>query len=445
MITRRLQRGLVLASLLVCCGCATHADRLRTVRTAFYDGDLREAEQLLDRSLKKHQDGGDVLFLEKAIVQLADGHPAEAEQTLRQVRDRFDYLEQKSAAESALSTMTDDRSLAYAGEDYEKVLIRGFLALSSLLHGGEDAGAYSLQMIDTQAQIIQAAAEPDGKNLKAGYQQVALGPYLRALLREETHHDYDDVARYRAMVVSWAPGFTPGPADLTRAQDGNHSAPGHGVLQVFTLVGRGPYKEQVDEVPSSTAVLIADRIISSIGKYTLPPTIASIKVPKVMAGHNLIQAVGVSVDGRPGGETNTITDVSQMAVAQYDAIFPKVVARAVVRRAIKKSVVYGAKEALGAQRGSLLSLPLDVVGVAWEATERADTRCWGLLPDKIQVRRIELPVGEHEVALCPLDAGYRPIGPAATRRVTISDGRSTFLLATFPGTHLVGQMLISPE
>lgn len=435
----------MLASLLVCCGCATHADRLRAVRTAFYDGELDKAADLLDRSLKKHKDGNDVLFLEQAIVNLADGHPAEAEQTLRQVRDRFDYLEQKCAAESAVSAMTDDRSLAYAGEDYEKVLIRGFLAMSNLMHGGVDAEAYSLQMMDKQTQIIEAAAESDGKNLKAGYQQLALGPYLRAMLREETLRDFDDVARYRAMVVSWAPGFTPGPTDLTRAQTGNHSAVGHGVLQVFTLVGRGPYKEQVDEIPSSTAVLIADRIISSIGKYTLPPTLAPIKVPKVMATHNLIQAVGVSVDGRPGGETNTITDVSQMAVAQYEAIFPKVVARAVVRRTIKKSMVYGAKEALGAQRGSLLSLPLDVAGVAWEATERADTRCWGLLPDKIQVRRIELPAGEHEVALCPLDAGFRPIGSPATRRVTIVDGRSTYLLATFPGTHLVGQMLTSQE
>ena len=31
--------------------------------------------------------------------------------------------------------------------------------------------------------------------------------------------------------------------------------------------------------------------------------------------------------------------------------------------------------------------------MAWEASEAADTRCWGLLPDKIQVLRIELPAG----------------------------------------------------
>jgi uncharacterized protein len=444
MLQRRLVIVFACVGLLWLSGCTTHADRLRSVRTAFYHGDVDEACELLERSLKKHKDDGDVLQLERVMVQLAAGRPAEAEQTLREVRDRFDYLEQKSLAESTLSMLTDDRQRAYAGEDYEKVLIRGFLALSNLMHGGGDAEAYSLQMIDKQAQLIQAAAEPDGTNPKASYQQVAFGPYLRALLREETHHDFDDVARYRAMVVSWAPGFTPGAEDLNRAQTGNHSAPGHGVLYVFTLVGRGPYKEEVNEIPSTAAVLIADRILSSLGKQTLPPTIAPIKVPKVVPFRNVIECVGISVDGQHAGETATITDVTQMAVAQGEAIFPHVVARAVVRRAVKKGVVVGTKAALGVDRNALVSVPLDLVGVAWEAAEKADTRCWGLLPDKLQVRRVELPAGEHEVVLWPLDLGQQPIGPSATRRVAIADGRNTYLLATFPGPQLVGRVSSSP-
>jgi len=42
-------------------------------------------------------------------------------------------------------------------------------------------------------------------------------------------------------------------------------------------------------------------------------------------------------------------------------------------------------------------LAVDLAGVAWEATESADTRCWGLLPDQIQVLRVELPAGRHEI------------------------------------------------
>jgi hypothetical protein len=445
MVTRRRYSALALASLLLMSGCTTHADRLRAVRTAFYDGDLRTAEATLARELKKRQGDADVLSLEQAMVLLADGRPAETEQALRPVRDRFDYLEQKSAAEATLALLTDDQRRAYAGEDYEKVLIRAFLALANLMHGGEDAEAYSLQVIDKQTQVIQAAVEPDGKNPKAKYQQVALAPYLRAMLREETHRDFDDVRRYREMVVGWQPNFPTGQEDLQRALTGGHSVPGHGVLYVFTLVGRGPFKEQVREEPTSAAMLLADRILSMVGKQTLPPTVAAIKVPRVRQTANVVQSIGVDVDGQPHGATATITDISRMAVDQYEAVFPQVLARAVARRALKKGAVYGAKEVAGMNRGSLESLALDLAGVAWEATESADTRCWGLLPDRIQVLRVELPTGVHEIALRPLDLGLHPVGVPAARRVTIADGRNTYLLATFPNTRLVGQILASPE
>ncbi len=426
-------------------GCMTHADRLRQVRGAFHDGDLPTAERLLAEALKKRDGDQDVLKLEQAMLRLAAGQPAEAEQLLREVRDQFDYLEQDSVSEKTLSMLADDQQRAYAGEDYEKVLLLAMLALSNLMHDAGDAEAYSLQVADKQQQLIEAALEPDGTNPKASYQQVALGPYLRATLREETHRDYDDAARQRAMVVSWQPGFRPGAADLERATHGRHSAPGHGVVYVFALVGRGPCKEEVAEEPSSAALLIADRILSATSSQTLPPTIAAIKVPRVVAAVNAVQHVGVSVNGQSAGQTETITDVSQMALSQFEATYPHLMARAVVRRVVKKGVVYGTKEALGVNKGSLESLPFDAAGVVWEAMERADTRCWGLLPEKIQVARLELPVGRHTLSCHALDRIARVIGPSQRIAVDVQDGRNTYVLVNYPGTRLVGRPLVSPS
>ena len=86
---------------------------------------------------------------------------------------------------------------------------------------------------------------------------------------------------------------------------------------------------------------------------------------------------------------------------------------------------------------------MDAAGVLWEATESADTRCWGLLPDTIQVIRIELPAGQHGVTLQPLLAGRRIGSGAHGRQVTIDDGRNTYMLANFPGPDLVGEILTS--
>ena len=164
-----------LVLLLLQSGSATHVHQLTKVRELYCAGDLTEATTTVDKALKRPHNDGDVLRLEHAMLDLCEGRTREAEQTLRQVRDRFDTLEQTSLGRSALSMLTDDNMRDYPGEDYEKVLVRAFLALSNLMNGGEDAQAYSLQITDKQQQIIDAGTDRDGENPKLAYKQVALG------------------------------------------------------------------------------------------------------------------------------------------------------------------------------------------------------------------------------------------------------------------------------
>lgn len=424
-------------------GCATHADRLTSIRGAYYGGRIDKARSIVTKALDEREQDRDVLKLERAMVELAEGNPRQAERTLREVRDSFDFLEQKDIGESILASFKDDNTLAYSGEDYEKVLVRCFLALSSLMHDGIDAEAYALQVADKQRQIIQAGTDDDGNNPKLAYQQVALGAYIQGALKEATHKDYDEAERAIQLVASWEPQFKFADDDLKRVQEGRHSEKGHGVLYVFGLIGEGPYKEQRAEVPTSNALLIADRILSATNKHSLPPTIAPIKVPVVVRSPNRITGLSVRVDGKEAGSTATITDIGRMALEQYEAVFPQIMARAVVRRIVKKGSIYAAKE-LADVDNPLAELAFDAVGTAWEASEAADTRCWGLLPDQIQVLRIELPAGEHSIDLRPL-SGQKVYGETATRRVLIEDGRNTYLMANFPDNRLVGEIIVSGQ
>ncbi|MFM9961151.1 MAG: COG3014 family protein [Planctomycetaceae bacterium] len=427
-------------------GCSTYSDRLRDVRTEFHSGDLAAAEKFIAQELPKRRRAkeADVLQLERAMIELSSGKPASAERTLRGVRDRFDFLEQKDLAEGVASYLTDDTHRAYAGEDYEKVLIRAFLALSNLMHDGGDANAYALQVNDKQRQIIEAAGNDADKNPKLSYKRVALGAYVSGMLRESTLRDYDDAQRSIQLVANWEPEFASARQDLERVTNGRHSAPGHGVLYVFTLVGRGPYKEERNEIPTQAAMLIVDHILSAVGKHSVTPTFAPVKVPVVVVPPNRVQSVIVAIDGKPAGLTETITDVGELATQQYAAIFPRVLARTVVRRTIKKGSLYAAKE-VGQVSHPLAELAIDAAGVAWEATENADTRCWGLLPNKIQVRRIELPAGKHLVALQPASANGQPLGGTQQTELQISDARNTYVLANFPGTSMVGKLLVNQE
>jgi hypothetical protein len=337
----------------------------------------------------------------------------------------------------------DDNRRAYSGEDYERILIRAFLALSNLMHDGGDAEAYSLQLIDKQEQIIAGGLDKGGNNPKAGYPRVAVAPYLRGVLREATHLDYDDAERSYFAVVSWQPSFMAGQFDLARAAQGAHSQRGNGVVYAFTLTGRGPYKEEAVEVPSTAALFIAGELVSAFGNQTVPPNVAPVKVPRVVARRSNIAGIQVSAGPQPLGATETITDVTQLAIQQYDAIYPTVIARAVARRLLKNGIVYGGKEAAGISKGSLPGLAIDLAGLAWQATETADTRCWGLLPDRIQVLRLELPEGEHDLKLTPINSAGIPLGRGAIQRVRVADSRNTYLLASFPDNQLVGKVLVS--
>src|SRR5262245_30053087 len=313
---------------LVCSGCATYAERTLPLHNAYYDNQLSAAETAVAEQLKRDRKNADLLKLDAALIELAAGNAAAAERTLREVRDHFDELEGPAVAEKAASYLTDDTHRAYAGEDYEKVLIRAFLALANLMHDGGDAEAYSLQLIDKQEQIIAAGDDKKGNNPKLNYQRVALAPYLRGVLREATHLDYDDAERSYLAVVNWQPTFQAGRFDLDRAVHGSHSSPGNGVLYVFALTGRGPYKEEAVEVPSTAALFIAGEIVSAVGHQTVPPNVAPVKVPRIVARRGGTAAVAVGVGNQPVGTTEPITDITQLAIQQCEALYPQTIARA---------------------------------------------------------------------------------------------------------------------
>ena len=408
-------------------GCATHFDRVQPIRTAYFDGNLSAADELLEKQLKKRKGERDVLLLDKAVLELAAGRPKDAERLLRQIRDRFDDLEGIDATREVASMLTDDKIRPYAGEDYEKVLIRALLSISNLMSDGGDAGAYALQMVDKQQQIMQAVEEKhreDNQPAVLAYKQVALGPYIRGMLAEESPLTLNDAVRARVQVAKWEPSFRDAEADLKRCEHEVPMHPGHGALFVFALVGRGPIKQETAEVPTQAALLIADRIFDAFGKRNVTPTLAPVKIPQVVNFVPVADNVAIQIDGKAVGKTATLVDIGEMAVRQQQAHYPEVIGRAVARRVIKKGILYAAEEATNVEKGSMLSLAVMAAGVAWEASESADTRCWGLLPDTIQVFRVELPVGEHAITLRPSQR-QGDFGTAAQSKITIREGRHT--------------------
>lgn len=455
-------------------GCASHGDRLRPIRASYFAGDLETAKASIDKHLERpKQKEADVLKLDKAIIDLSSGRAKEAESALREVRDRFDHLEQKSAAEGIASMLSDDNAKSYAGEDYEKVLIRVFLSLANLMHDGGDAGAYAMQVAMKQDEIVRGAEKVrmpkdsgegsdedsvEEVNPKMAYKRVPFGVYLQGVLREETLMNYDDAARAYETVTQWYPEFEQAKNDLARAKSGVHSQPDHGVVYVFALVGRGPYKEQVNAEVTHAAMLVSTLIFNAVSSRGVTPNFAPILIPYVVQPRNAVAKIKVEA-AEPAADENgaeeevrsykpyaacmseTITDVGSMAVEQCRAVETQTIARAVVRRAVKKGILYGLKEATDANPYS--ELLIDIAGIVWEGRETADTRCWGLLPETIQVARLELPAGEQTLTLTPCGRAGTPFHRGYSKTVQVRAARNTYVLANFPSAELVGDIVVS--
>jgi hypothetical protein len=436
-----------------CSGCASgYAERLRDVRRDYYDyGNLEQAKLELQRRQKRApQKEKDVLALNEASLELCSGNIAAAKEKLIQARDSFDIIEDKhtqKSAENLFAYWTDDNMNSYEGEDYEKVLVRATLAIADLFDGSEDARAYAYQIAAKQDEIVQNGYVDDPRdenkkiNPKKAYPRIPLGPYLEGLLWEETYLNASDAARCYEKVVKWRPDFKQGKRDLVRAQTSVHSQPGNGRVYVFAFVGRGPYKEQVYEEATQFALLFADHIFSSVNKYSVPPTLAPVPVPMLVVEEPYVKNIGVDVDGERTGVTETIADVNEMATKQYEAIKDQILAKAIVRRVVKKGAIYAAKEV--GQVNDWVSIAMDVGGIVWEAAESADTRCWGLLPAKIQVASFEVPIGEHELTVCPCDPQGNKIGVPLTASLSVNANRNTYVLVNYPNREPIGTVVVS--
>lgn len=422
-------------------GCSTHAHRLANPRQSFYANDLQTAHAQLTKLNEKPKSDATVVELDLAMVELLSGDAASAEQRLRVIRDQWDHLEQGSLVEAAASLVTDDQRRAYSGEDYEKLLVRVMLTMASLMQDGIDAESYSLQTLAKQAELVERAKGRWDEAIDESYCIPPIAPYLRGVLREATLSNYDDAVRFYRQTEQLLPHAPFLAEDILRAEHGVHSQPGNGVVYVIAMVGRGPYKVEVAERATQQAMLIADQILSSVGEYSVPPTLAPIKIPQIVSPAKPFDLVGVEVDGVPVSTTLPIADLHHLASDSYAAKLPEVMARTVARRVIKKGAVYAAKDQLKAS-SEIASLAMNAAGVLWEATESADTRCWGLLPREIQVLRLELPSGSHVLNLEPVTAG-RPVAATCPVAVDVTDGRNTYVLSYWPDLQPIGEILVS--
>jgi len=128
--------------------------------------------------------------------------------------------------------------------------------------------------------------------------------------------------------------------------------------------------------------------------------------------------------------------VNMVAGQQLDRMMPLILARAVIRRAVKATITTAGSEAVKSKNrndtGDAAEFGFAIANLIWTATERADTRSWSSLPANIQVARLPLPAGVHAVRF----------GGEVEADVRISAGRDAYAIVIRPDPGRPGVILL---
>ncbi|MFN5625727.1 MAG: hypothetical protein ACK5DM_17390 [Planctomyces sp.] len=476
------QSVLTVLLLVACClasGCRSSQKQHHTGLQAWRSGDLQNSAKRLQKASGPLNTEKELLLLDQSIIALASGEPQVAESHLRSARDRIDYLKQKNAVEQTASVLSDSRAIAWSGREFEHHMLVNVAMLSSLVNDGQDAWAWSLQAMQTSKDrrdaLVAAATKSSGKTATSATsdsttavtpasfenspppkitaetldQPLALAAYLTAIVHSEKPTETAETERALQDVRLWNPQFSTASAGKLTPL-GIQCRKTHGTLHVIVLAGVAPEWVSESCEPTSAALLIADQILSAQSKHSLPPTLFSVKIARPQSTDPAradltpgaaIVGTGIGTERRQLG-FSTIVDLREVAQASYLAGRDKAIADAVVRRVVKKGTVVAAKAMSNQSLDWKADLAMSVVGVAWEALEKADTRSWSTLPAAVRIAAEELPSGEYNLDLWTRPLSERYPVHAQPVKVRIEDGRNTCVLLTMPSDRITGAILL---
>ncbi|HOX25436.1 MAG TPA: hypothetical protein PLL30_12310 [Candidatus Krumholzibacteria bacterium] len=472
MIRPRALAGAAGVLVILAAGCATYTARLADLRPQLAAGAYDDALA----TVEKHAGGKDVLlaFLERGLILHYAGRWTESNDAFAAAERTADELYAKSLSEGAFSLLTNDLSISYRARPFELAMVPYYRALNYVALGLRDdalveARKSSLLLaayVDASIKGVERGETGDLARTKNdpfmlyfagmlydwdGELNDAFIAYRNAATAYQDVHDLlgleippwlgRDLARCAARL-----GF---PEELAQLRDAcpdvfaaAGEAPagredwawvaGRGEVVLLVETGFVPAKSEARlDLPilesddyddeEDWAYRIAERSAYSranLGGAEIAYWLA-IAVPSLKASPGPVQNVRVDVAG--GGSVAGVRAHHPAAAAgiTFDAEYGTILVKTIVRGLAK----YLAVDAVAGENETFGFL----ANLFTAATESADTRGWLTLPEQVQLIRLSLPAGVHNLSLELLDATGQAIGSETLAPVTVRAGDWTFV------------------
>lgn len=402
----RVIAALLVFSLLALTGCASYTQKSRPLIAAFEANQYEVAANSLKPLIDKKDQDLPLHLLQLGTIYHTAGRYQEAVETFREAEKIVEQTDYTSISQEAGSVLVNESVKTHRLDDYEKVLISMYLAIDYTLLGQWESALVECRRVNHQLDMMISAGHPT-------YSRNSFAKYLAGVLFEATGEWNDAWVDYR-QVQKWNPDFPLNPLGLLRMSSKLRAD------QEFLA-----YKKAYPETKDFALSKNQGELVVLVETGRAPEKVADPEfalVPKFVSRGSLTKSIQIKeLNGKGAAKSYVLFDIEAAAINELKEKRAGAVAKRLASVAVKKAAAVAAGNAAKNKNveafGDLLI----------HLTERPDLRSWLLLPGNLQVARLSLPAGKHDLIVEELNAEGVVIQSRELKQVEVQPLKLSFI------------------
>jgi tetratricopeptide (TPR) repeat protein len=445
---------------------ANYKSIIRDTEKLYYSGNYKEAIPKI-RTLATEADSKDQLLylMEAGMIFHTQGDYESSNKAFKEAEGIADTIK-TSVTKTGLSFLLSDNESNFKGEDFERVLIKFYIALNFIFLGDYDTAKIYFRRLDVELREMKFT---EGK-----YKQNLCARYLDGIL-SETLGRYNDARVQYKNIYNIDPSFNSINGDryvlAVKENDARDMASLSEFKRLVDSLDRNmnpvPYEKTMGEViiinqagkaatKESRGKILDDELFAGTLRAAIQTAVVSkgsgVTASGVIAGMSMAENPipiyeerdpesakprSVLVNGKKIGSTIIYNNYSETAIQSFNENYTSIIAKNATSIAIKMVTAAVAAEAAsrtlsaGKKKTEQQQLIDGIIrlaagaaaGYAVSQTVAPDLRSWRLLPSNYQIKRLYLKPGDYTIEL----PGAKLPDGNSKAKVTVESGQPVFL------------------
>jgi len=348
--------------------CRSYDERYAELFSFYYGNSLPFAIQSTDTTLQEMAPDDDdlpLLLLERASMALAAADYKKASSCLEQADNITEVLDLTQDPAEVGKYLFSDSSGVYRIQPHEQVQINTMGMIAALAAGDLQNASVELKRAKSQEEYwVNREDQVDAKNPLVQL----LGACISWHSGKRTEADF-----FKRQLNELVGAATCDTLLERFPQEGEKE------LLVIILNGQSPIKQEVRESMYTDVA----RIVTQTG-FTGDSIVYPALVPRSVPFQN----AQIIVDSQLQTHCFNLLDIENQAIRWFEKNKDKIMIAAASRMAVRAVASTVAAQAISSQGGSWGMLAGSLTNLFMQAADRADTRCWTILPKNVMVGRV---------------------------------------------------------